>query len=286
MLFLTLTAPLALAAMVSAIPFEKRQALNDGVILNYALTLEYLEAQFYKEALANYTEADFDAANFTGVRNDIVEIGAQEEAHAVFLSTALMAAGITPTSPCNYSFPATDVTSFLALAQVIEGVGVSAYLGAAASISTKEYLTAAGAILTIEARHNTYLIGSNKGNPVPAAFDTPLDFDEVFTIASAFIVSCPMTNPALPVKAFPSLTVVGPTTVSANETITVGGEWTNGIYAVVISGLATYPVQVENNAFMFPSDPSISGQVYLVFSTSANVTDSSIIAGPAILNAM
>jgi len=87
MLFLTLTAPLALVAMVSAIPFEKRQALNDGVILNYALTLEYLEAQFYKEALANYTEADFDAANFTGVRKDIVEIGAQEQAHAVFLSS-------------------------------------------------------------------------------------------------------------------------------------------------------------------------------------------------------
>jgi len=124
----------------------------------------------------------------------------------------------------------------------------------------KEYLTAAGAILTIEARHNTYIIGSNKGNPVPAAFDTPLDFDEVYTLASAFIVSCPSTNPALPVKAFPDLTVMGSTSVKANETITVGGQWTNGIYAVILSGLGTYPVQVENNQFMFPS-ASISGQV-------------------------
>jgi len=87
MRFQKLTTVLALVGLASGIPLEKRQALNDGVILNYALTLEYLEAQFYREALANYTEADFEAAGFCGVRPDIVEIGAQEQAHAVFLSS-------------------------------------------------------------------------------------------------------------------------------------------------------------------------------------------------------
>jgi hypothetical protein len=65
---------------------EKRQAINDGTILNYALTLEYLEAAFYREALANYSEAQFASAGFAGVRERIVEIGAQEETHAEFLA--------------------------------------------------------------------------------------------------------------------------------------------------------------------------------------------------------
>ena len=72
-----------------ASPVLKRQALNDGVILNYALTLEYLEAAFYKEALANYTEADFEAAGFYGVRENIVAIGGHEQTHATFLSSTL-----------------------------------------------------------------------------------------------------------------------------------------------------------------------------------------------------
>jgi hypothetical protein len=138
---------------------------------------------------------------------------------------------------------------------------VSAYLGAAASIMAKEYLTAAGSILTVEARHNTYLIGANRGNPVPSPFDTPLDFDEVYSIASAFIVSCPKTNPTLPVKAFPPLTVQGSAAVSSGETIHVMGSWTEGSYAIVLAGLMTYPVQIVDNTFVFPADPSIKGQV-------------------------
>jgi Ferritin-like domain len=160
---------------------------------------------------------------------------------------------------------------------------VSAYLGAAASIANKQYLTAAGSILTVETRHNTYLIGTNGGNPVPVAFSTPLDFDEVYSLASAFIVSCPASNPVIPVKAFPALSVQGTGAVSAGECISVSGSWTDGIYAVILSGLDSYAVAVEDNKFKFPSDPTITGQVYLVFSTAETATDDTIIAGPAIL---
>jgi hypothetical protein len=74
-----------------ASPIVKRQNyINDGDILNYALTLEYLEAAFYKEALANYTEADFEAAGFYGVREHVVAIGAHEQTHVTFLNSTLL----------------------------------------------------------------------------------------------------------------------------------------------------------------------------------------------------
>ena len=70
-----------------ASPIVRRDpAINDGIILNYALTLEFVEAMFYREALANYSEADFEAAGFPGVRQNIIQIGAHEQTHADFLS--------------------------------------------------------------------------------------------------------------------------------------------------------------------------------------------------------
>ena len=144
----------------------------------------------------------------------------------------------------------------------MHSVGVSAYLGAAASIKDKSVLTAAGSILPVEARHNTFLIGTNEGNPIPAAFDTPLGFNEVFTLASAFIVSCPADNVALPFKAFPPLHV-GDNVVGSGETVSieVPASGVDGTFAVVIAGLQTFPVKVAGGVFVFPKDPSIQGEV-------------------------
>jgi hypothetical protein len=72
--------------LVSCAPLKRATtAIDDGVILNYALTLEFLEAQFYKDALANFSESDFVSAGFPGVREDIVTIGNDEQSHADFL---------------------------------------------------------------------------------------------------------------------------------------------------------------------------------------------------------
>lgn len=83
----------------------------------------------------------------------------------------------------------------------------------------------------------------------------------MYSLASAFIVSCPSTNPTLPVKAFPHLTLKGSTAVTSGETISVQGQWSDGTYAVILAGLMSYPVKIMDNKFMFPSDPSIKGQV-------------------------
>lgn len=126
---------------------------------------------------------------------------------------------------CKYAFGVTSVSSFVATASILEGVGVSAYLGAAASISTKAYLTAAASILTVESRHNAYLRAALKESPFAQPFDAPLDFDEVYTLASAFITSCPSNNPPflanLPLKAFTALSATGTSPIKTGGTVTL-----------------------------------------------------------------
>lgn len=88
---------------------------------------------------------------------------------------------------------------------------------------SKTYLTAAGSILTVEARHSSYLRAHLKEAPFPQPFDAPLTLDEVYSLASGFITSCPSSNPPLPVKAFPKLQLA-PTTampVTAGATVTL-----------------------------------------------------------------
>lgn len=126
---------------------------------------------------------------------------------------------------CKYAFGVTSVASFVATASILEGVGVSAYLGAAASISTKAYLTAAASILTVESRHNAYLRAALKESPFAQPFDAPLNFDEVYTLASAFITSCPANQPPflanLPLKAFTALSATGTAPIKTGSTVTL-----------------------------------------------------------------
>ena len=181
----------------------KRQApaITDADILNYALTLEHLEDKFYREGLANYSESDFAAAGFDSTfYGNLKEISADETTHVGFLTAAITKAGYTPVEECTYAYGVSDPKSFVMLSSVLEGVGVSAYLGAAADIMSAAYLTAAGSILTVESRHSSYIRASLGESPFPSPFDVPLDFDEVYTMASPFIVSCPPSSPKLPFK--------------------------------------------------------------------------------------
>jgi hypothetical protein len=162
-------------------------------------------------------------------------------------------------------------------------VGVSAYLGAVASIQNKDYLTAAGTIVTVEARHNTYLIGNNGGNPVPAVFDTPLNFREGLTLASQFIVRCPSDNPTLPIEALPTLQVVGSPNVAAGESIEFSGQYSDPASAIILFDARNTSVPLQDNRFTVPTDSSVDGAFYVVVSSDGSTNDDQVVAGPAIL---
>lgn len=281
----------ALAAAVSAAPTKRATGPSDGDILNYALTLEHLEDTFYREGLANFTEADFTAAGFgSDVYGRIKTISSDESTHVSFLTGALTAAGVKPVAECTYAFGVTSVQSFLATASVLEGVGVSAYLGAAADIMSKTYLTAAGSILTVEARHSAYLRNVNKQSPFPQPFDAPLSYNEVYTLAAGFIKSCPSDNPALPVKAFPSLSASSKDMpIMEGSTVMLGtsGYKIEGtVYAAFIA--VTGPTFVEaksvDGGYEVVVPKGFAGQSYVVLtSCNTTATDDTILAGPAIV---
>jgi len=144
---------------------KRRSKTNDVKILNYALTLEFLEAAFYKQAVAN------KAYGSSADLKTFAETVARHEAkHVTFLKGALGSSAIK--SP-KFDFGDTvkDQAMFAATAQVLEDTGVNAYLGQAANILQRPVLTAAGTIVTVEARHAAWIRFINKDVPAPADFD-------------------------------------------------------------------------------------------------------------------
>lgn len=167
---------------------------------------------------------------------------------------------------------------------VLEGVGVSAYLGAAAKITNKDYVTAAGSILTVEARHSAWIrSGAQSEDGFPEAFDTPLDFNEVYSLAAPFFKSCPESNPSLPVMAFPSLSVEesGPYMNGQHISVKFDGNMQNAYCQFLWAGGPTAQ-PIKDGKCMIPEKPK--GQVYLVATNGTMApSDDNTLAGPAVI---
>jgi hypothetical protein len=179
-------APSALAAKGGGRPpasFGK----GDVGILNYALTLEYLEAAFYNGATAANLSLGSQAAAFLKV------VTADENAHVKFLKAHL---GSKAAKEPKFDFKGanTSPAMFMKTAQVLENTGVHAYSGQALNIKSAAYVKAAISILTIEARHASVIGLLN--DPTGAAiapdgpFDTPLTAAKVLAAVkgTGFIV--------------------------------------------------------------------------------------------------
>ena len=178
-------------------------SVSDLNLLNFALTLERLEATFYAEALASsggmFDEHDIERSDAAkvfappGARFSTYQkfeaIRDHERAHVEALTQAIEQGGGDPVSGLEFDFPYTTVAEFIDIARTLEDIGVAAYARAAPLISNEEYLKAALSIHSVEARHASYLRVLNTQSPFPDAFDPALSLDQVLQAAESFIVS-------------------------------------------------------------------------------------------------
>jgi rubrerythrin len=156
---------------------------GDLGILGYALTLEYLETDFYRQAAKS------------GKLNGKVlavakQFGGEEAQHVQALEGAIKkAGGKLPAKPTG-KFPLKDQKSILKLAATVENLGASAYLGQAGLIKDKEVLAAALAIHAVEARHAAALNSVIGEDITPdGAFAVPMDAAAVLKAVKPFIAS-------------------------------------------------------------------------------------------------
>jgi rubrerythrin len=154
-----------LSSAEAAISTTRKSAKNDVAILNYALTLEFLEAAFYAQAVAN------QAYGTSGPLKQFAEVVAvHERKHVDFLKGALGSKAIkSPTF--DFGDAVTDTAKFAATAQVLEDTGVNAYLGQVGNIFVKGTLAAAATITTVEARHAGWIRNINGELGAPLSFD-------------------------------------------------------------------------------------------------------------------
>ena len=160
-------------------------SMGDVDILNFALTLEYLEAAFYQEAAKQVSGLSGEISGY------VKTFGAEEQEHVDGLTAAIEDLGGTPakTPMVDFGDAFSSQDAFLELAITFEDTGVSAYNGAGPLLQSKELLATAGAIVQVEARHAAAIRFAAGEDPTPEAFDPVLTQDEVLKAVKPFITS-------------------------------------------------------------------------------------------------
>ncbi len=176
---------------------KKDDGTSDIDILNYALTLEHLEATFYAKGLNDFSDDEFMNADLgcdicddvrMKIPDQVKVVGEHEAAHVDQLTKVIDQLGGEPVEAAEYDFGYETPAEFLGVAKALENTGVSAYAGAAPSIKNDKLLSAALSIHSVEARHAASFNALNSVSPYPDAFDEAKSMEEVTKIAGQFIV--------------------------------------------------------------------------------------------------
>jgi Ferritin-like domain len=155
------------SAVLGALPsLASAASTSDVDILNFALTLEYLESAFYAEAVMKGALSG-ETKTFATV------VAGHEAAHVAALKGALGSSAVA-TPKFNFKGTTENQAKFQATSEVLEFTGVSAYLGQVGNITSKKVLGAAGSILPVEAWHAAWISDLRrhgaKPYPAPMAF--------------------------------------------------------------------------------------------------------------------
>jgi len=172
---LGIASAMAGAVAVAGVPAQAQSTFTDVDILNFALNLEYLEAEFYTVATTgeNISDVDLNVSGsgvagptqggalvpLTGaMRNIALEIALDERTHVTLLQNTILSLGGSPIAKPQINLNALGFgfatsNDFLALARILEDIGVTAYGGAAPLITSKTVLGYAARILATEAYH-------------------------------------------------------------------------------------------------------------------------------------
>jgi rubrerythrin len=153
---------------------------GDVEILNFALTLEYLESAFYEEAMKKVKASG-------ELKKLLPLLASDEKQHVEALEGTIKKLGGKPVSKPKFDFEYSGTSGFLKLAETLENTGVGAYNGAAPGIKSKEVLAAAGSIVQVEARHAAAIALQNGQEPSPSAFDAPLSEKQVLKAVEPLI---------------------------------------------------------------------------------------------------
>jgi ferritin-like protein len=174
---------------LSATPYITRalaaKSVNDVDILNYALTLEYLETEFYTLGVKRVKGLSGDEMKLAKELRD------NESEHVDALTATVKKLGGKPVAKPKFNFGGAfgDRATFLKTANVLEDAGVSAYNGAGPLVKSVDVLGAAGSIVQVEARHASLIRLARGKAPAPLAFDKAATMDAILKKVTPFIVS-------------------------------------------------------------------------------------------------
>lgn len=231
------------------------EGISDLEILNFALTLEKLEYEFYREGLETFDESDISESeackqaegsdSAASIRDRLTDIRDHEKIHVDVITAVISAVGGEPVSDLEFEFPYETFDEFIGLAATFEPLGVDAYAGAAPFIDTTLLVPTALGIHSVEANHAAYLRDLNGENPVPQAFNNPMSMDSVVALASQFIVGANEDRQRFAVTI---------ENVSSTETL----ETSDGSQAVPLSPGA-YAVHSDANPIFTPGEAASRG---------------------------